>query len=169
MISGSARSFEGMPKLRVHAFGLSLNGFGAGPHQDPEHRGGVELHRWALTTRTLSPSRRILSRFCAVALGCALLFTPLLTHAQPTGDPRAGRTVARQACGSCHAVQLGEISSPHASAAPFQQIADDAVMTATALNVWLWTSHPTMPNIQLTLSEKADVIAYILSLRTRSR
>jgi hypothetical protein len=40
-------------------------------------------------------------------------------------------------------------------------------MTGTALTVWFQTSHPTMPNLILTAAEKADVIAYILSLRQR--
>jgi dihydrofolate reductase len=44
-----------MSKLRVMAFSLSLDGFGAGPDQDLEHplgRGGKELHDWAFATRT---------------------------------------------------------------------------------------------------------------------
>ena len=42
-------------------------------------------------------------------------------------------------------------------------------MTGTALTVWLRTSHPTMPNLQLTPAETADVIAYIESLRGRRK
>jgi hypothetical protein len=38
-------------------------------------------------------------------------------------------------------------------------------MTATALRVFLTSSHPKMPNLILTPEETADVIAYILSLR----
>jgi hypothetical protein len=37
-------------------------------------------------------------------------------------------------------------------------------MTATALRVFLTTSHPKMPNLILTPDETADVIAYIVSL-----
>src|SRR3546814_4849528 len=43
-----------MPKLRVHAFAVSLDGYGAGPDQgldDPLGRGGMVLHEWVLTTR----------------------------------------------------------------------------------------------------------------------
>jgi dihydrofolate reductase len=44
-----------MSRLRVHGFAISLDGFGAGPHQDlknPLGVGGIALHEWILTTRT---------------------------------------------------------------------------------------------------------------------
>ena len=44
-----------MTKLRVRAFSVSLDGFGAGPGQDlqnPMGRGGMALHEWAFATRT---------------------------------------------------------------------------------------------------------------------
>ena len=44
-----------MSKLRVESFTISLDGFGAGPHQDinnPLGVGGNSLHAWAFSTRT---------------------------------------------------------------------------------------------------------------------
>ena len=44
-----------MPKLRVNAFTLSLDGYGAGPDQDlqnPLGVGGQSLHKWFVGTRT---------------------------------------------------------------------------------------------------------------------
>jgi dihydrofolate reductase len=44
-----------MPKLRVHAFSISIDGFGAGPAQSLETPLGVgveALHEWFLPTRT---------------------------------------------------------------------------------------------------------------------
>ena len=44
-----------MAKLRVHAFSISLDGYGAGPDQsvdNPLGVGGEELHRWIFPTRT---------------------------------------------------------------------------------------------------------------------
>jgi dihydrofolate reductase len=44
-----------MSKLVVRAFSISLDGYGAGPDQSPDQPMGVngmELHRWALATRT---------------------------------------------------------------------------------------------------------------------
>ena len=44
-----------MPKLRVHAFSISLDGYGAGPSQsldNPLGIGGMALHEWSHATRT---------------------------------------------------------------------------------------------------------------------
>ncbi len=44
-----------MSKLRVHGFGISLDGYGAGPRQsldDPMGVGGMALHQWVLGTVT---------------------------------------------------------------------------------------------------------------------
>jgi len=45
-----------MSRLRIHAFAVSLDGYGAGPHQDlanPMGLRGMALHQWAFGTRTL--------------------------------------------------------------------------------------------------------------------
>lgn len=44
-----------MPKLRVHVFSISLDGYGAGPDQDlnnPLGAGGLALHEWIFPTRS---------------------------------------------------------------------------------------------------------------------
>ena len=44
-----------MSKLRVNAFSISLDGYGAGPEQsldNPMGKGGMALHEWVLGTRT---------------------------------------------------------------------------------------------------------------------
>jgi dihydrofolate reductase len=44
-----------MPKLRVNAFAISLDGYGAGPEQsldNPLGKGGPRLHEWFYPTRT---------------------------------------------------------------------------------------------------------------------
>jgi dihydrofolate reductase len=44
-----------MSRLRVHSFGISLDGYGAGPNQDldnPLGVGGMALHEWVSGTRT---------------------------------------------------------------------------------------------------------------------
>lgn len=49
-----------MPKLRVHCFAISLDGYGAGPHQDennPLGVGGMALHEWAFATRAPAKHR----------------------------------------------------------------------------------------------------------------
>jgi dihydrofolate reductase len=44
-----------MSKLRVNAFGISIDGYGAGPDQAlerPMGAGGMALHQWVLGTKT---------------------------------------------------------------------------------------------------------------------
>ena len=52
-----------MPKLRVHTFTISLDGYGAGPDQDRDHplgRGAEALHEWFIPTRTFH--RKVLGK-----------------------------------------------------------------------------------------------------------
>ena len=44
-----------MSRLRVNAFGISIDGYGAGPDQDldnPMGVGGMALHKWVFGTKT---------------------------------------------------------------------------------------------------------------------
>lgn len=44
-----------MPKLRVHNFTISLDGYAAGPNQgleNPMGIGGMKIHEWAIATRS---------------------------------------------------------------------------------------------------------------------
>jgi cytochrome c len=54
-----------------------------------------------------------------------------------------------------------------AIAPAFRDMANAPGMTATALRVFLTSSHPKMPNLVLNPQQTADVMAYILSLRDR--
>jgi mono/diheme cytochrome c family protein len=82
------------------------------------------------------------------------------------GDVAAGRVLAREACIACHVVDPANASPRVVAIGPnFQDIANTKGMTATALRVFLTTSHPKMPNLILTPEQITDVAAYILSLR----
>jgi mono/diheme cytochrome c family protein len=81
------------------------------------------------------------------------------------GDVAAGRAFAREACITCHVVDPANASPRVVVIGPnFQDIANTKGMTATALRVFLTTSHPKMPNLILTPEQIAEVTAYILSL-----
>jgi len=48
---------DGMSRLRVHSFGMSSDGYGAGACQrleNPLGVGGLALHEWAFKTRTFN-------------------------------------------------------------------------------------------------------------------
>jgi dihydrofolate reductase len=50
-----------MPRLRVHGFSISLDGYGAGPNQtrnEPLGVGGEALHEWMFPTRTFLQMQR---------------------------------------------------------------------------------------------------------------
>ena len=80
-------------------------------------------------------------------------------------DPRRGLVVAQDICAACHAVRRGE-SSPNAAAPTFQTIAAVPGMTAIALQASLQTSHTSMPNLILQAEDRANVVAYIMSLKS---
>jgi mono/diheme cytochrome c family protein len=87
--------------------------------------------------------------------------------AQEQGDLSRGARLALTTCSTCHAVRRGQLRSPDPMAPNFTDVATTLGMTDRALRVWLQSSHPTMPNIVLTNSERDDVVAYIMSLRAR--
>jgi len=102
-----------------------------------------------------------------VLLGAVIALAMPTTHveAQEIGQPGRGLELAKQLCAQCHAVQKDEGRSPNELAPRFQAIASVPGMTGLALSVALNTSHRTMPNIILAADERADIIAYILSLK----
>ena len=86
------------------------------------------------------------------------------------GDLQAGQALALHVCSPCHAVEPDPKMQRMLDIAPdFQAIADTPGMTALALNAFLHTSHPKMPNFILSPKASADVITYILSLRDQAR
>ena len=96
-----------------------------------------------------------------------LALIALSAHSQD-GDAAAGYAFAHQACSACHVVEAEQQAPRLLVIGPaFRDIANTRGMTATALRVFLTTSHPKMPNLILTPDEIADVGAYILSLRGR--
>jgi mono/diheme cytochrome c family protein len=100
-----------------------------------------------------------------VTLAVALAATAFNAKAQD-GNISAGHAFAREACKSCHMVEAEEGSSRVIVIGPaFREIANTPGMTATAIRVFLTSSHPKMPNLILTPEEMADVSAFILSLR----
>lgn len=98
-----------------------------------------------------------------VLIVLAIAATPC--KAQETGQPGRGLALAQQICAQCHAVQRDQARSPNEDAPRFQAIASVPGMTSIALSAALNTSHRTMPNIMLQPDERADIIAYILSLK----
>ncbi|MGO4175785.1 c-type cytochrome [Bosea sp. TAF32] len=108
----------------------------------------------------------IMARLRSFAVGAALSIVPASLSAQQVGDAQKGLAFAREACAACHAVERGQPSSPNTKAPPFAAIANTRTTTGMALYAFLQTSHPTMPNLILETDEIANVVAYILSLKS---
>jgi mono/diheme cytochrome c family protein len=114
---------------------------------------------------TGDPSRRIAMYHgrAALVLGAALSALSFSTKGQD-GDIAAGHAFTREACKACHDVEPEESSSRMIEIGPaFCDVANTPGMTATAIRVFLTSSHPKMPNFILTPEEIADVTAYIVS------
>jgi|RhiMetdeSRZDD1v2_1073273.scaffolds.fasta_scaffold1318699_2 mono/diheme cytochrome c family protein len=88
-----------------------------------------------------------------------------LAAAQEVGDARKGLAFAQRVCAECHGVAPGQLVP--AAAPTFWAIANTPGMTAMALTVFLRTPHRNMPNLVISDSDRANVIAYILSLRDK--
>jgi len=101
-----------------------------------------------------------------VALGVGLAFAATAAMAgEEAGDSQAGFDYADTYCATCHGIS--EEQSPLPQAPRFRNVADQPGITAMALQVWMQTSHPTMPNIIVAPQDMRNVIAYILSLKGR--
>lgn len=96
------------------------------------------------------------------AAGGVLFLSAIASPAlgQALGDPIAGERVAAANCSQCH----GEVDAPGGAPA-LATIANEPNATEDALSAFLVTPHATMPRIELSLEERRDLIAYILSLR----
>jgi mono/diheme cytochrome c family protein len=98
----------------------------------------------------------------------AALASAALNAAAQDGDIAAGHSFARKACSGCHIVDAQQHRPPWRIfiGPPFGDIANIRDITATALRDDLAMSHPKMPDPIVTPEQMADVIAYILSLRS---
>ena len=101
-----------------------------------------------------------------ICLASVLALSVAIVDAEAqVGDPREGLAVAQQVCSDCHATRRGQVRSPNSQAPAFVELATAPGMTTAALTVALTTPHAGMPMFALTADQRADVIAYILSLR----
>lgn len=102
-----------------------------------------------------------------VALVALLAFSvvPGDVPAQGAGDLSGGLALAREVCSECHAIRKGQVRSPNPRSPTFVELANTPGMTATALTVALTTPHWRMPMFILTAEQRANIVAYILSLK----
>jgi mono/diheme cytochrome c family protein len=79
------------------------------------------------------------------------------------GDAQSGRQLAQQWCSSCHIVDRLE-KGPD-TAPPFPAIARKHAKDDGWVRAWLSTSHPPMPNFNLSRVQIDDIVAYLETFR----
>ena len=92
----------------------------------------------------------------------ALLVTGAPAVSVELGDAAAGLEYAQKVCSDCHAVEK-DTKMLFSQVPSFQEVAD----TPRALVVWMSTSHPNMPDLIIPPDDMDNVVAYIMSLRTK--
>lgn len=109
-----------------------------------------------------------ISRFAFAAIGAAMLaaWAGTVLADEASGNPADGLAFAKGHCAECHLVEgdWQDIAKPYPPA--FAQIAADPKYTDLSLRVFLRTPHLNMPDFILTERETADVVAYIISLKS---
>jgi len=79
-------------------------------------------------------------------------------------EPESGHVIARRWCANCHLVDTQMQSAARDTAPSFPDIARRLGRDPQKLRGWLNSSHPSMPDMQLSREEIDDVVAYLQSL-----
>jgi len=76
-----------------------------------------------------------------------------------------GERLARALCVNCHQVAPDGSGTALSDVPGFAAVANRPDMTREAIESYVLSPHPAMPQIQFTRDELADISAYIMSLR----
>ena len=100
-------------------------------------------------------------RSIATCLALAVAFLP-----RPgwTADADNGSRLAHRWCEACHIVTPTQRRPGNDQAPPFTTVAKRPGFNASQLALFLLNPHPKMPDMSLTRTEAADLVAYIASL-----
>ncbi len=88
----------------------------------------------------------------------------------PSTDPAVyrGAGLAHLGCPQCHDIGIAGAGPAANPAAPtFVSVANQPDMSATKIQDWMRSSHPTMPGYYMDDRTNSDLAAYIMSLRRR--
>jgi len=99
-------------------------------------------------------------------IGMAALIISVGSSVATAADIDHGEKVANDWCSSCHLVASDQTTGGD-SAPTFDSIAETSAERSSDLQAWLADPHPPMPNLDLTVREIDDLLAYIDSLGDR--
>jgi mono/diheme cytochrome c family protein len=104
-----------------------------------------------------------LSSWTCLSLLAIASALPQIAHA---ADPANGKALGQRLCVNCHVVVPGEAAGRVTAGIPsFKDIALKPGQTSAAIQDRMINPHPPMPEVPLTNHERADLAAYILSLK----
>ncbi len=106
----------------------------------------------------------MVSHIRSIACGAIVfLVLPALRTDVFAADAAKGEIIAKRWCATCHLVSADQIAA-NSDVPSFASIAHKTKLTSETLRVFLSSPHPKMPDMSLTRSEIADIVAYIRSL-----
>jgi mono/diheme cytochrome c family protein len=102
---------------------------------------------------------------CVLALALVGLAGP--ASAQDRTDVSRGHALAQAWCADCHSIEPDGAAGAYEMPPSFGSFANNPEITETALKAYLQSTHPVMPQVKLTADEIDEVVAYILSLKSK--
>jgi mono/diheme cytochrome c family protein len=96
-----------------------------------------------------------------VGLSFAALLLVVTARPGAAADPNNGLRIAQRWCAECHLVSANQ-QKAQTDVMPFASIAQRK--TAQEISAFLTDPHPKMPNMGLSRSEIADIVAYMKTL-----
>jgi mono/diheme cytochrome c family protein len=99
---------------------------------------------------------------CLFRGAIALLFLMTLPLSAVAADATQGEVIAKRWCAACHLVAPDQTRA-NSDAPSFASVAHK-IKSSKALTAFLTDPHPKMPDMNLTRSEIADIVAYIGTL-----
>lgn len=135
--------------------------------------GRMQMVQRRLRAFDRSPARRrIVCMLTSIHVMLGFLFSvhagaEMSTAQDLPGDVEMGLELAASVCSDCHSIESELFDMGAHGVPPFQSIADNPTMTPRALQAFLGTPHRNTPDLNLSVAERDDVIAYIVSLRRR--
>src|SRR5262245_48434647 len=103
----------------------------------------------------------------ALSVGLVTRAGGILAAGDDASRAAAGRILAKGWCAHCHVVSEDQRIAPVEGVPTFFAVANDPSTTETSLRVFLVSPHVVMPDFMLTRKETDEIIAYILSLRSK--
>ncbi len=118
------------------------------------------------------PKPSLKSMSILVGIIAMISLVPLTLAAEDESKPRPdasrGQDLAERLCVNCHTISSNHSTATQADVPSFKSIANKPHQTAEHIRYILLKPHSPMPEIQLTLIELDDLIAYFDSVRDPS-